>query len=173
MTASQSSSDSDVIMRCRLPKELFHHIMGPSVKVKFDQAMTRTLEVGQRAFAEGARSEGALYVEGTETILEKPEFKSDVEALRKMFRAFDEKIRLLNLLTDCLAGGGTSVVIGSENPFTEEIQSSVVATSYTRNGRVLGSLGVIGPRRMEYARVVPIVEELGRYVSRRLTEGAS
>jgi heat-inducible transcriptional repressor len=142
-------------------------------KIQFDRAMTRTLEVGQRAFAESARSEGALYVEGTETILEKPEFKSDVEALRKMFHAFDEKIRLLNLLTDCLAAGGTSVVIGSENPFTDEIQSSVVATSYTRNGRVLGSLGVIGPRRMEYARVVPIVEELGRYVSRRLTEGAS
>lgn len=142
-------------------------------KVRVDEALARTLEMAQRAFAEAGGTEGALFVEGTETILEKPEFKTDVDALRKMFRAFDEKVRLVNLLTDCVAGGGTRVVIGSENPFTDEIQSAIVTTAYRRGERTLGSLGVIGPRRMEYARIVPIVEELGRYVSRRLTEGAS
>ena len=44
---------------------------------------------------------------------------------------------------------------------------------YRKGDRILGALGVVGPRRMEYDRVVPLVEELGRYVSHRLTEGAA
>ena len=90
-----------------------------------------------------------------------------------MFRAFDEKSRLVNLLTDCLEGRGTAVVIGSESLFTGETRTAVVATAYGPGARVLGALGVIGLRRMEYARVLPLVEELGRYVSRRLQEEMS
>ncbi|HEX7578799.1 MAG TPA: hypothetical protein VF580_02280, partial [Thermoanaerobaculia bacterium] len=76
----------------------------------------------------------------------------------------------VNLLTDCLPGHGTSIVIGSESSFTGETQTAVVAATYGIGGRVLGALGVIGPRRMEYSRVLPMVEEMGRYVSRRLAE---
>ena len=61
-------------------------------------------------------------------------------------------------------------MIGSESAFTDETQTSVVAATYGAGGRILGALGVIGPRRMEYGRVVPMVEEMGRYVSRRLAE---
>jgi heat-inducible transcriptional repressor len=142
-------------------------------KVRFDAALARALELGQKTFGESRPAGEAVYVEGTETMLEKPEFTGDVEALRRMFRAFDEKAKLVNLLTDCLSGAGASVVIGSENPFTSETQTSVVSAPYRRGDRVLGALGVIGPRRMEYARVVPMVEALGRYVTRRLTENAS
>ena len=145
-------------------------------KVRFDSALARTLELGRLAFSGEGGGAGELFVEGTERILEKPDFSGDIESLRRMFRAFDEKARLVRLLTDCLSVGGTtatSIVIGSESPFTEETRSAVVTTAYRRGGQVLGVLGVIGPRRMEYARVVPMVEELGRYVTRRLTEGAS
>jgi heat-inducible transcriptional repressor len=112
-------------------------------------------------------------MEGTESLLEKPEFRNDLEALRRMFRAFEEKARLVNLLTDCVTSDGLAIVIGSESPFTDETGSAVVSAPYRRGDRVLGALGVIGPRRMEYARVVPLVDELSRYVSRRLTEGAA
>ena len=88
-----------------------------------------------------------------------------------MFRAFEEKARLVSLLTDCLSWSGARVVIGSESPFTDETQTAVVTAPYRRGDRVLGALGVVGPRRMEYDRVVPLVEELSRYVSHRLTEG--
>jgi heat-inducible transcriptional repressor len=64
-------------------------------------------------------------------------------------------------------------VIGCESAFTEETRSAVVSIPYGRGDRVLGVLGVVGPRRMEYARIVPLVEELGRYVTRRLTEGTT
>jgi len=78
--------------------------------------------------------------------------------------------RLVSLLTDCLSAPGTRVVIGSENDFTGETQSAVVTATYRCGENVLGVLGVVGPRRMEYEQVVPIVEELGRIVTERLTE---
>ncbi len=114
-----------------------------------------------------------MFVDGTESLLEKPEFRGDVEALRRMFHAFEEKARLVSLLTDCLSWSGARVVIGSDSAFTGETQTAVVTAPYRKGDRILGALGVVGPRRMEYGRVVPLVEELGRYVSRRLTEGAA
>jgi len=144
-------------------------------KVRVDEALARAMELAKRAFLplEPARDEGAVFVEGTETILEKPEFQTDVEGLKKLFHAFDDRVRLVNLLSDCLAGREVAVVIGSESALTGETQSSVVSAAFHAGDRTLGALGVIGPRRMPYSRIVPIVEELGRYVTRRLTEGAS
>lgn len=142
-------------------------------KSRMDRALARALELGRRAFAEGRLEDDALFVDGTESLLEKPEFQGDVEALRRMFRAFDDKARLVTLLTDCLSWSGARVVIGSDSPFTDETHTAVVTAPYRKGDRVLGTLGVVGPCRMEYERVVPLVEELGRYVSRRLTEGAA
>jgi heat-inducible transcriptional repressor len=142
-------------------------------KARMDRALGRALELGRRAFAEGRPEGDAVFVDGTESLLEKPEFRGDVEALRRMFRAFEEKARLVSLLTDCLSWSGARVVIGSDSPFTEETRTAVVTVPYRKADRVLGALGVVGPRRMEYDRVVPLVEELGRYVTRRLTEGAA
>ena len=89
-----------------------------------------------------------------------------------MYRALEEEARLVDLLTDCLSGDGqATVLIGSDSAFTEETGTAVVVTSYRSGGRILGALGVIGPRRMEYPRIVPLVEELGRYVSIRFSEG--
>lgn len=142
-------------------------------KMRFDAALARTRELGRKAFLE-ARPEPDLYLDGTENFLDKPEFAQDMEALRRMFRALDEKVRLLSLLNDCLEGApGVRTVIGCESAFTEETRSAVVSIPYGRGDRVLGVLGVVGPRRMEYARIVPLVEELGRYVTRRLTEGTT
>ncbi len=142
-------------------------------KARMDRELARTLELGRRAFAEGRPENDAVFVDGTESLLEKPEFRGDVEALRRMFHAFEEKARLVSLLTDCLSWSGARVVIGSDSAFTGETQTAAVTAPYRKGDRILGALGVVGPRRMEYERVVPLVEELGRYVSRRLTEGAA
>lgn len=143
-------------------------------KVRMDAAVARAEALARQAFSTELVADSTIFLEGTEHILEKPEFRSDVEALRRMFRAFEERVRLINLLSDCLSRGRpTNVVIGSESPLTDETHSAVVAAAFRQGSRTLGALGVIGPRRMEYARVIPLVEELGRYVSRRLTEGVS
>ncbi len=139
-------------------------------KARVDAELKRTLELGQKAFAEDRPPDDAVIVEGTESLFAKPEFQRDMDALRRMLRGFEERARLVNLLTDCLTAAGTTVVIGSENDFTEETQSAIVTATYLCGDHALGVLGVIGPRRMEYEQVVPIVEELGRSVTQRLTE---
>lgn len=139
-------------------------------KVRFDAALRRTLELGRQAFSGGAAGDPDLFVEGTEHLLEKPEYQRNVDGLRRMLHAFDEKARLVRLLTDCLAAPGTSVVIGAESALTDETQSAVVVHTWTADGRIVGAVGVIGPRRMEYTRIVPMVEEVGRSVTRRMSE---
>lgn len=110
-----------------------------------------------------------LYIGGAMNILDQPEF-GDIATMKAVLRAFDEKRQLIELLTARASGGaGAQVVIGSENPYQEMQETSLVAASYKYGDRVLGVLGVVGPRRMPYAKIVPLVEYTARLVSRRLT----
>ncbi len=149
----------------RLLLETLHEEKG-----RFDAQLERALELGCKAFGESRPGEDAVIVEGTEALLSKPEFQRDLDALRRLLRSFEERARLVRLLTDCLSAPGTTVVIGSENDYTGETQSAVVTATYRSGDQALGVLGIIGPRRMEYEQIVPIVEELGRFVTSRLTE---
>lgn len=138
-------------------------------KVRVDEALQRALELGRKAFCADTPKDGGVVVEGTEALLSKPEFRHDLDKLRRMLRSLEEGARLVNLLTDCLSAPGTRIVIGSENDFTGDTGSAVVTAAYRCGEKALGVLGVIGPRRMEYEQVVPIVEELGRCVTERLS----
>jgi heat-inducible transcriptional repressor len=143
-------------------------------RVRLDAALTRALELARLAFSSPtpAVDVGDVWVEGTERIFDKAEYR-DVETLRRLFGAFEEKARLVALLADCIASPAASIVIGSESDFTGEIGSSVVTAGWGRGDEVLGVVGVIGPKRMPYSRVIPLVQELGRTMTRRLTEGAA
>lgn len=135
-------------------------------RAAFDRIYQRARELAQRAL-EKRESEDRLYVDGTVQLLDKPEF-SDVESLKKVLLAFDEKARLLSLFARYLEARGTSVVLGSEDAFTEDPRLSAVLTSYGPGETLSGMLGVIGPARREYPRVIPVVELLGRALSERL-----
>lgn len=110
-----------------------------------------------------------LYVGGATNILDQPEF-ANVATMKAILRAFEEKRRLIELLTERAGQAeGVQVVIGSEMPYEEMHEASLVAASYKFGDRVLGVLGVVGPRRMPYARIVPLVEYTAHLVSRRLS----
>jgi heat-inducible transcriptional repressor len=109
-----------------------------------------------------------LFYSGAMNILDQPEF-SDITAMRAILRTFEEKRQLIELLTARASGtDGVQVVIGSEMPYQEMQETSLVAASYKYGDRVLGVLGVVGPRRMPYAKIVPLVDYTARLVSRRL-----
>jgi heat-inducible transcriptional repressor len=108
-----------------------------------------------------------LFVEGTSSLLDAPEF-SDVERLREVLRALDERTRLLRLLDGCLRSYGVQVLIGSETQDPGLAPMSVVASSYAA-GSERGLVGIVGPRRMEYARAVAVVDYFARTISRALT----
>jgi heat-inducible transcriptional repressor len=131
-----------------------------------DRMLSGTFALGGRAL-EPRETEERVYFDGASRLLDKPEF-SDVDSLKKILRAFEEKARLLDLVTRYLDSKGTSVVLGSEDALTSDPRLSAVLTSYGTGETLTGMLGVIGPARREYPRVIPVVELLGRALSDRL-----
>lgn len=135
-------------------------------RAEADRIIDRAASLVNRAF-ERKDGEDSLFFDGTARLLEKPEF-SDVSSLKKIFQAFDEKARVLDLVSRYLDSPGTSVVLGSEDDHAVDPRLSAVLTSYGTGETLTGMLGVIGPARREYMRVIPVVELLGRAVSDRL-----
>jgi len=135
-------------------------------KDEADRILGRARELAGRAL-DKKDGEERLFFDGTARLLEKPEF-ADVFSLKKIFQAFDEKARVLDLVSRYLDARGTSVVLGSEDDHTVDPRLSAVLTSYGTGETLTGMLGVIGPARREYTRVIPVVELLGRAVSDRL-----
>jgi len=132
-----------------------------------DRVARLAAALARKAFA--ALWDKNLYIGGAMNILDQPEF-ADISAMKAILRTFEEKRQLIELLTTRVSGeDGVQVVIGSEMPYQEMQETSLVAAAYKYGDRVLGVLGVVGPRRMPYAKVVPLVEYTARLVSRRLT----
>jgi heat-inducible transcriptional repressor len=140
-------------------------------KAACDRMLARAFELGRLALNRG-ETEERVYVDGAAKLLDKPEF-SDVESLRRIFRAVDEKARLLDLVTRYLDAKETCVVLGSEASLTSDPRLSAVLTSFGPGETLTGMLGVIGPARREYPRVIPVVELLGRALTDRLESRGS
>ncbi len=95
---------------------------------------------------------------------------ADHTRLRTLFEAFEEKSKLLHLLDQCLEAEGVQIFIGEESGYQPLEQCSLVTRSYTLEGRTLGVLGVIGPTRMPYESVIPLVEVTANLLSAALNQ---
>lgn len=109
-----------------------------------------------------------LYISGAINVLDHPDF-SDVVTMRGLLKAFEDKARLVDLLTRMAEERGVQVMIGGENPVEAMRECSLITSTYTFRGQVLGVLGVVGPRRMAYGDVISIVDETARLVSNSLS----
>ena len=109
-----------------------------------------------------------LYISGAINVLDHPDF-SDVATMRGLLKAFEDKARLVDLLTRMAEERGVQVLIGGENPVEEMRECSLITSTYTYRGQVLGVLGVVGPRRMAYGDIITIVDETARLVSDSLS----
>lgn len=133
-------------------------------KALYDQLLQRAFQLSQTAFNDDG---GDVFIEGTSHLLEQPEFL-DLPRMKRLFQTFEQKHTLLNLLDQGLQGQGVRVLIGSEIEHQEIAGCSLITAAYSgRNGK-LGALGIIGPNRMPYASVIPIVEYTASLVSRML-----
>lgn len=97
---------------------------------------------------------------------------ADVQRLRGLFDALDQKRELLGLFDQCLGADGVQVFIGQESGYRVLDEVTVVTAPYYVEGQVAGVLGVIGPTRMAYQRIIPLVSETARVLSRGLGEGS-
>ncbi|MGH7865694.1 MAG: HrcA family transcriptional regulator [Candidatus Binataceae bacterium] len=135
-------------------------------RASYDRFIVAALTLGGRV-AEHASGHAQIFVDGSVRALEQPEF-ADRERMRELLRALDDKTALLELLERSLRHGGVMVSIGSENYDPRLAGFSVVAASYDSGSTPLGSLAIVGPVRMDYDRVIPLIDYTARTLSRLL-----
>ena len=111
-----------------------------------------------------------LVVSGESNLMDIPEL-GDVRKLRKLFDAFSTKRDLLHLLDQSMRAGGVKIFIGSESGYDALADYSLVTAPYSADGRIVGTLGVIGPTRMAYEQVISIVDITARLLSGALSSG--
>ncbi|MFP4146782.1 MAG: heat-inducible transcriptional repressor HrcA [Halorhodospira sp.] len=131
-----------------------------------DALLGSVAEVASKALAEEADPEG--YVVAGQTHLMELEDLSDVERLRQLFEAFTQKRDILHLLDRCARAEGVQVYIGRESGHAVFDGMALVTARYAVAGEPVGVLGVIGPSRMAYDRIVPIVDATARMVGSAL-----
>jgi heat-inducible transcriptional repressor len=121
---------------------------------------------------------GEVYVDGTSNIVSKADF-SDFERLRGLLRTFEEKSRLVQILNECIersaaAGGNVQIVIGSENIAPTLQDCSLITAPYrVGSGTAMGTLSVLGPTRIEYARMISIVSYVARMLEKIMIDDKS
>ncbi len=128
--------------------------------------MAAAVEVGEGAMADGEE----LVVTGERNLLHAADIGSDMERLRRLFELFEQKTSILHLLDLSQHAQGVSIYIGTESGLVPLDECSVVTAPYEVKGRVVGTLGVIGPTRMAYERVVPIVDLTAKLLSQAMSQ---
>ena len=106
-----------------------------------------------------------IYIEGTSKMMDMPEF-SDLARLKELFYTLEKKEKLLRLLDGCLKEEGIHVIMGTESDIKEMRDLSIITSTYRIGEKSYGVLGVIGPIRMNYSRIIPIVN----YTAKTLTD---
>ena len=134
-----------------------------------NELMLTAVEMADKAFVRDSGNEESLLVSGQTHLMEYGEL-ADMEKLRHLFEAFREKTELLHMLDQCLRADGVQIFIGEESGFEVLDGCSVITAPYEREGEVLGVLGVIGPTRMAYDRVIPIVDVTARLLGAALNQ---
>jgi heat-inducible transcriptional repressor len=131
---------------------------------------TRLMEETYRASQEVRERESEkVYIGGASQMLESPEF-ANVDKMKALLKAFEDKYKMLKLLDSSVAAKGIKVFIGSENPYFEMQGCSMVVGSYQVGANVVGTLGVIGPTRMQYKQVIHVVDYTSKLLSKLLGE---
>jgi heat-inducible transcriptional repressor len=115
--------------------------------------------------AEGER----VFLEGASTIVDEAKF-ADLETVRGVISALEHRRLLLEVMAEALSSGSVSVRIGSENSVAEMQRCTVITAPYGVEGSLLGSLGIVGPTRMDYARTIGAVYEVSSQLGRMLTD---
>jgi heat-inducible transcriptional repressor len=135
-------------------------------QAQYDELLQKVCSIGARAFA-AQDAPASVYLDGASNILGRPEFE-DVDRMRALFKTFEQKGRLIRILNACIAGEGVRIVIGHENPDPDLRNVALVTTGL--HGEPGFGLGVMGSTRMEYPRVIALVEHVARAVQQALTE---
>jgi len=132
--------------------------------------MTRLMQAAVEAGSEAMTDDSDdVVISGERNLLSVTDLASNMTSLRQLFDMFEQKTGLMQLLDVSSKASGVQIFIGGESTLVPMDDMSVVTAPYEVNGRIVGTLGVIGPTRMAYQRVIPIVDITARLLSNALS----
>jgi len=131
------------------------------------QLMSVAVQVGSEAMAQ---EEERVVVSGERNLLTVQDFSHDMGSLRRLFDLFEQKTQLMRLLDTSSRAEGVRIYIGGESQVVPYEELSIVSAPYEVDGQVVGTLGVIGPTRMAYDRMIQIVDITSRMVGQALSQ---
>ncbi|MNK05121.1 Heat-inducible transcription repressor HrcA [compost metagenome] len=136
--------------------------------------MTRLMQAAVEAGSDAMNDNSDdVVISGERNLLSVSDLSSNMVSLRQLFDLFEQKTSLMQLLDVSNKATGVQIFIGGESNLVPMDQMSVVTSPYTVNGKVVGTLGVIGPTRMAYERVIPIVDITAKLLSNALSHSSS
>ncbi len=147
-------------IRQRLQSELYQ------LRNDMTALMAAAIAAGDEAIA---RKQEDYVISGERNLLHVQDLSTDMNRLRNLFNVFEQKTELLRLLDASRAAPGVHIFVGSESGLAGLDECSVVTAPYASGGRVVGTLAVVGPKRMDYEKVVPIVDVTARLLSNALS----
>lgn len=156
-----------VAIRTELQKRLSEE------KALYDRLLQITIMICERGMSETAQSESEVFVDGASNIITNPEF-GDIIKIRELLRVFEEKERLIKILSECLdqmvQQQAVAIRIGAENTLPTLRGCAVITSNYSYGDQIIGSLGIVGPVRMEYARAIGAVNLIARLLEQALVQ---
>jgi heat-inducible transcriptional repressor len=136
-------------------------------RTQLDELTTKLVEAGLASWGGGDRS--SLIVKGQANLLEDISALTDLERLRTLFDALETKETMVRLLDATREGEGVQIYIGADNPLFGMAGCSIVVAPYTNSReQVIGAIGVVGPTRINYARIIPMVDYTAKVIGRML-----
>ncbi|MET0751982.1 MAG: heat-inducible transcriptional repressor HrcA [Pyrinomonadaceae bacterium] len=141
----------------------------------FDKLLQTAMILCSQSIEDEDATHGEIYVDGTSNILTKRDF-ADLERLRELLRMIEEKSRLVQILTGCIerdpsVKGNVQVIIGSENSAPSMQNCTLITAPYRiGSGEAIGTLSVLGPTRIEYARMISIVSYVARVMEKMMAK---
>ena len=130
------------------------------------ELMTAAVEAGSAALED---TQSTYVISGETNLLDAEDLSSNMARLRELFKLFEQKTGLMQLLDISNRAKGVQIFIGGESGLSPLDDCSVVTAPYQVDGQVVGSVGVIGPTRMAYERVIPIVDITARLLTSALS----
>jgi len=150
-------------------EDVRQRLHGELREIKHDmiRLLSVALEAGNKAVAEGNEQ---YIISGERNLFSVQELAQDVTRLKQLFELFERKSSLIQILDLSLRGQGVQIFIGGESGVSAPDDVSVVSSPYKVDGEVVGTVGVIGPTRMAYDRVIPIVDITAKLLSSALSQ---
>ncbi len=140
----------------------------PKYKFKFEQAFTKLMALLKDSIIQ-EEQENPIFLQGTARLIDKFDV-FNLEKMKSLFQNFEEKANLAKLLSDFISLDRVKVLIGAESNLPIISDCSLILSHYGDKSQVLGSLGIIGPKRIPYKKIIPLVDSVAKKLSQTISQ---